>query len=87
MMRHDNLQEIATLKRRQKRQAWLATQEGRQAYWDGKDGGTDNPYNGWNELPGNPCLSHQCLLWCRFLLGWLREYDRNHPQIQKAVPL
>lgn len=50
-----------------------ALQAGRQAYFDGKDGWRDNPY------PFGDVHDESAVICCRFLLGWLREYFREHP--------
>lgn len=75
-MRADNAKEIATFNRKQLAQARLAVWHGRKAFIDGKDGIRDNPHDGWQntELKQH---GFQCLLWARFLLGWLREFYRE----------
>jgi hypothetical protein len=57
------------LQRRQLTEARLARWQGRRAFFEGKD---ENPYAGWKD-----CHSHQCLLYARWLLGWLTEYYRR----------
>ena len=55
-----------------KRALWL----GRCAFLEGISP-DDNPYRGWKALPDG-LRSHQCLLWCRWLLGWLTEWEKRN---------
>ncbi len=71
-MRYDNPNESRAEKRRKRLAEMKAYNEGVHAFHEGKDG-SDNPYNGW-ERKGTRQHSHQCLLWCRFLKGWLDRY-------------
>jgi len=73
---YQNATELKEFNRKQRVQAGRALMAGRNAYKAGLDGVADNPHAGWQTLP-EAQHSFQCLLWCRYLLGWLREYDRE----------
>lgn len=75
-MQAENIQERSTFTRRQMAEARLATWHGRTAHMNGLDGVKDNPHNGWQDTQLKQ-HSHQCLLWSRWLLGWLREHFKN----------
>jgi hypothetical protein len=71
-----NASEIQTQTRRQRSEAKRAVWDGRKGFTEGLDGVADNPYEGWNKLKDGQ-HSHQCLLWCRWLLGWLIEREKS----------
>lgn len=72
-----NIAEFAELTRRERLDAKRATWAGRSAFLDGKCC-NDNPHAGW-EKRENGLTSFQCLLWCRWMYGWLIEYDKALP--------
>lgn len=78
---HQNPAELREFTRKQRVQAGRALMAGRKAYHAGLDGVADNPHTGWQKLP-EAQHSFQCLLWCRWLLGWLREYFRERASHQ-----
>lgn len=72
---HTNREELRAFTRKQRQQAGRALWNGRQAFMNG-DEWDANPYGGWNKLD-NGQHTFQCLLWCRWLHGWLTEFYRK----------
>ena len=71
-----NSAESREQQRRRRVDSKRALWDGRVAFKQGKDGIADNPFNGWNLLEkGQHTL--QCLLWCRWLYGWLMEFHAS----------
>lgn len=75
-MRFTNAAEQTRFAKVQMAEADRAVWDGREAFMKGLDGIQDNPYMGWQESTMKQ-HGHQCLLWCRWLLGWLREHERS----------
>lgn len=74
-LRFNNAAEQIRFTKVQMVEADRAVWDGREAFAKGLDGILDNPYKGW-EKSALKQHGHQCLLWCRWLLGWLREHER-----------
>lgn len=74
---YQNAAELKEFSRKQRVEAGRALMAGRKAYAAGLDGVEDNPHAGWQKLR-DAQHSFQCLLWARFLMGWLREYYREY---------
>lgn len=67
-----NVAEIREQTRRQRVEAKQALWAGRSAFLDGIDAAA-NPHGGWEKLT-HGLHTHQCLLWCRWMYGWLTEF-------------
>ena len=66
----DNVPETREAQRRKRMECGRAYSQGVHAFHQGVDA---NPYEGWQRSHLKQ-HSHQCLLWCRWLNGWLDEY-------------
>lgn len=75
-MHFRNSRENEYAKRRLKVATLRAFSDGVFAFHAGLDALQDNPYRGWQRLPTH-VHSNQCLLFCRWLAGWLQEHERS----------
>lgn len=71
-----NVAEVREHSRQQRVDAKRALWAGRKAFGEGKDGVKDNPFDGWQSREDG-LRTFQCVLWCRWLYGWLVEFHQS----------
>lgn len=76
MTEYWNSSELSTQARRQRLEAKRALWDGRLAFRAGVSP-DDNPHGGWQTKARLGEITHQELLWCRWLHGWLIEYHES----------